>query len=49
MSDLKPENEKFKTKIKEIYDYQIDPEFVEHKLVELDDPSRRCNLKIDGM
>ena len=49
VSDLKPENEKFKTKIKELYEYQIDPVFVENKLVELEDPSRRCNLKIDRM
>ena len=35
MSDLNSENEKFKTKIKELYEYQIDPKFVENKVVEL--------------
>ena len=35
VSDLNSENEKFKTKIKELYEYQIDPKFVENKVVEL--------------
>ena len=46
VNDLKSENEKLKTKMKELYEYQIDPEFVENKLVELEDRSRRCNLRI---
>ena len=49
VNDLKSENEKLKTKMKELYEYQIDPEFVENKLVELEDRSRRCNLRIDGV
>lgn len=36
VSDLNSENEKFKTKIKELYEYQIDPKFVENKVVELE-------------
>ena len=40
MNDLKSENEKPKSKIKELYEYQIDPEFVENKLLELEDPLR---------
>ena len=35
--------------MKELYAYQLDPEFVEAKLVELEDFSRRCNLRIDGV
>ena len=47
MKDLKSENEKLKTKMKKLYEYQIDPEFVVHNLVELEDRSRRCYLRID--
>ena len=36
VSDLNSENGKFKTKIKELYEYQIDPKFVENKVVELE-------------
>ena len=43
------ENEKLKTKMKNFYEYQIDPECIENKLVELEDCSRRCNLKVDGV
>ena len=35
--------------MKELYAYQLDQEFVEAKLVELEDFSRRCNLRIDGV
>ena len=31
VNDLKSENEKLKTKMKELYEHQIDPEFVEIK------------------
>ena len=33
--------------MKKIYKYQIDPEFVENKLVESKNHSRKCNLRID--
>ena len=36
VSDLNSENGKFKTKINELYEYQIDPKFVENKVVELE-------------
>ena len=36
VSDLNSENGKFKTKIKELYEYQIDSKFVENKVVELE-------------
>ena len=48
LNDLKSENEKLKTKMKELYEYQIDPEFVQNELVELEDRSRMCNLRTDG-
>ena len=49
MNDLKSENEKLSTKMKELYEYQIDSEFVENILVKLVDRSKRCNLMIDGV
>ena len=35
--------------VDEIYDYQVDPEYVTNKLIDLEDRSRRNNLRIDGM
>ena len=49
MNDLKSENEKLSTKMKELYEYQIDSEFVENILVKLVDRSKRCNLMIHGV
>ena len=49
MNDLQSENEKLKINMKELYEYRIDPEFVENKLVELEDRCRRFNLRIDGV
>ena len=34
--------------MKELHEYQIDPKYVENKLVELEDFSWLCNLRIDG-
>ena len=48
MNVLKSENEKL-TKMKEIYEYEIYPEFVENKLVKSEDSSKGCNLRIDGV
>ena len=36
-------------KVEEIYDYQIDPDEVQKKLTDLEDRSRRNNLRIDGV
>ena len=36
-------------KVEEIYDYQIDPGEVEKKFTDLEDRSRRNNLRIDGV
>ena len=44
--------EKLQEQINESWDYQIDPgrlEFTERKLVELEDRSRRNNIRIDGI
>ena len=35
--------------IQEIYDYQIDPNYVQDKLTALEDRSRRNNTRIDGI
>ena len=36
-------------RIPEIYEWQLDPEYVHNKLVDLEDRSRRNNLRIDGI
>ena len=36
-------------RIREIYEWQLDPEYVHNKLVDLEDRSRRNNLRIDGI
>ena len=41
--------EKLDSDIQEIYEYQIDPKYVHDKLTELEDRSRRNNIRIDGI
>ena len=36
-------------RIRDIYEYQVDPNYVLAKLAELEDRSRRNNLGIDGI
>ena len=36
-------------RIRERYEWQLDPEYVHNKLVDLEDRSRRNNLRIDGI
>ena len=36
-------------RVDEIYDYQVDPEYVTNKLISLEDRSRRNDLRIDGI
>ena len=36
-------------RIREIYEWKLDPEYVHNKLVDLKDRSRRNNLRIDGI
>ena len=35
--------------VEEIYDYQVDPEYVTDKLIDLEDRSRRNNLRINDI
>ena len=46
---LETELDDLKDKVQEIWDYQINPDYIQHKLVELEDRSRRNNLRIDGI
>ena len=46
MNDLKLENKKLKTQMLELHNYQIDAQFAEYKLVELED---RCRNEISGL
>ena len=41
--------ENIETELQEFYNNQIDPEYIYIKLVDLEDRSRRCNLRIDGV
>ena len=41
--------EKLESDIQEIYEYQIDPKYVQDKLTELEGRSRRNNVRIDGI
>ena len=36
-------------RVDEIYDYQLDPEYVTNKLIDLEDRSRRNNVRADGI
>ena len=36
-------------RIREIYEWQLYPEYIHNKLVDLEDRSRRNNLRIDGI
>ena len=35
--------------VQEMYDYQLVPSFIEDKLIDLEDRSRRNNLTVDGI
>ena len=35
--------------MQEMYDYQLDQAFIEDKLIDLEDRSRRNNLRVDGI
>ena len=37
------------SRVQEMYDYQLDPTFIEDKLIDLEDRSRRTNLRVDGI
>ena len=46
---LETELDDLEGKVQEIWDYQINPDYIQHKLVELEDRSQRNNLRIDGI
>ena len=41
--------EKLDSDIQEFYEYQIDPKYDQNKLTEIEDRSRRNNIRIDGI
>ena len=41
--------EHIENRVEEMYDYQLDPFFIEDKLIDLEDRSRRNNLRVDGI
>ena len=49
MEKIEEKYDHINSKVNEIYEYQMDPRYVEEKLIELEDRSRRCNLRIDGI
>ena len=49
MEKIEEKYDHISSKVNEIYEYQMDPQYVEEKLIELEDHSRRCNLRIDGV
>ena len=46
---LETELDNLKDKVQDIWDYQIDPDYIQHKLIELEDRSQRNNIRIDGI
>ena len=41
--------EHIESRLQEMYDYQLDPAFIKHKLIDFEDRSRRDNLRVDGI
>ena len=46
---LETELDDLESRVQEIWHNQINPNYIQHKLVELEDRSRRNNLQIDGI
>ena len=46
---METELDNLEDKVQDIWDYQIDPDYIQHKLIELEDRSRRNNIRIDGI
>ena len=49
LEKLETESDNLEDKVQDIWDYQIDPDYIQHKLIELEDRSRRNNIRIDGL
>ena len=41
--------EHIESRVQEMYDHQLDPAFIEDKLIDLKDRSRRNNLRVYGI
>ena len=41
--------EHIESRVQQMYDYQLDPAFIEDKLIDIEDRLRRKNLRVDGM
>ena len=46
---LKTELDSLEDKVQDIWDCQINPDYIQHKLIELEDRYRRNNIRIDGV
>ena len=46
---LETELDNVEDKVQDIWDYQIDPDCIQHKLIELEYRSRRNNIRTDGI
>ena len=44
---LETELDNLEDKVQDIWDYQINPDYIQHKLTELEDRSRQNNIRID--
>ena len=49
LEKLETELDNPEDKVQDIWDHQIDPDYIQHKLIELEDRSRRNNIRIDGI
>ena len=49
MGKIEEKYDHINSKVNAFYEYQMDPKYVEKKLIQLEDRSRRCNLRIDGV
>ena len=49
LEKLETELDDIEGKVQEIWGCQINPDYIQHKLVELEDRSRRNNLQIDSI
>ena len=46
---LEAELDNLEDKVQDIWDYQVDPDYIQHKLIQLEDRSWQNNIRIDGI
>ena len=46
---LETELDNLEDKVQDIWEYQIDQDYIQHKLIELEDRSRQSNIRIDDI